>query len=64
MTYDHSMNETISVTINHKGVSLTERLPLPEAFVKAEGPQSMESGCMSAVREICQRIHGRIAGGK
>lgn len=49
--------DTIQVTLTHKGEVHSMRLPLGDAFCNAHGPMSLESGCMTAVRKICQAIY-------
>ena len=54
-------NESLlTVSINLGGVTYTEHLPLPEVVLKSQGPMSIESGCMSAIRELSQRIWRRV----
>ncbi len=49
----------LQVTLAHKGEvhSMRLYLPLGDAFCNAHGPMSLESGCMTAVRKICQAIY-------
>jgi len=46
----------IQVTITRNGEEWSSYQPLKEAFDAAEGPMSLEAGCMSAVRSICQHL--------
>jgi hypothetical protein len=52
----------ITVILTYRGEAFRVSQPLGEAFLCAEGPQSLESGCMSAVREICQTIETKHRG--
>lgn len=48
--------DTVTVVVRTRGRLYTGSAVLGEAWDVAVGPQSLESGAMSAVREICQRI--------
>lgn len=51
------LDNSIQVILTHRGIHYIARVPLGDAFDLADGPMSLESGCMSAVREICQAIY-------
>jgi hypothetical protein len=51
--------DTITVVVRSGGRLFTEVEVLGGAWDFADGPQSLESGAMTAVRTICQRICGR-----
>jgi hypothetical protein len=48
--------DTITVVVRSGGRSYTEVEALGAAWDFADGPQSLESGAMTAVRTICRRI--------
>lgn len=51
---------SLQVIIKQGNKLYSSSQPLGEVFAKSDGPQSLESGCMFAVREICQQIWQEI----
>lgn len=50
------LDNSIQVILTHRGIHYIKRVPLGDAVDLADGPMSLESGCMMAVREICAAI--------
>jgi len=48
--------DTIQITVARDGEVHTIKLPLGDAWERADGPTSLESACMGVVRELCREI--------
>ena len=55
--------DTVTVIINTGGRVYSGNALLGEAWEASQGPMSLESGALSALREVCRRIC-REAGGE
>lgn len=48
--------EDITLIIRTNGSTHLLTRPLSDAFINAQGPISLESGCLAALREMCRDL--------